>query len=219
MTADASIPTGSVGSFACLVVDDHPMLRSGLRRFLESRGAEIAEAASLREAVQHLQKRSFHLVLLDLSLPDADGLDGLERLLERWPRLRILVVSSHGEGDFALRCLRAGALGYVAKDASVEELAKAVEAVRGGRRYLGDLVAERLLDPAMAGGELHQKLSPREFEVFRMLGKGRSVGEIAMILSLSVKTVSTHRTRILEKTGLAGNMEIIRHCLRHGLVD
>lgn len=204
-----------------LVVDDHPMVRKGLMEIVSRSGEfEFQEAGSIKAALDVVAKWSPAAILLDLSLPDASGLDGVERILGALAGARILVVTTHPEESYGLRCLRAGALGYISKLTEPAALLEAVAKVLRGERYLTSYLADKLLRRGSGEGEsAHALLASREFEVLRLLGRGKSVGEVAIILELSVKTVSTYRTRILEKLGLGNNMEIIRYCLREGLVD
>jgi len=205
-----------------LIVDDHALMRSGLRRILEDAfaPATVAEASSADQALAEIARQSFDLVLLDLSLGGRSGLDLLRDLRTTHDRLPVLVVSMHSEDEFAIRALRAGASGYITKNRAPEELVEAVGRVLRGGRWFGDDLLRRVTDDVARGRAVapHETLSPREFEVFRGLAAGRSVSELAEALALSVKTVSTYRTRILEKMRLSNNAELTQYAIRNGLV-
>ncbi len=206
-----------------LLVDDHALVRRGVRDLLrEAFGdAEFSEAATGEEALSYARKSAFELVVLDISMPRRGGMDALKQLHAEAPDLPVLILSQHAEEQYAVRALRAGACGYLTKDCAVEELVRAVRKALAGGKYVSEAVAERLVD-VLAGGSqsgAHETLSDRELQVLRMLAKGRTVKEIAGELSLSEKTISTYRTRLLEKTRLRSNAELIRYALSWGLVD
>lgn len=205
-----------------IIADDHAVVRQGVARILSGTRdvAVVGEAASGDELIDRLLSTNADVCLLDLAMPGG-GLDALGRLHELRPDLRILVFSMHPEDQFAVRCLAAGASGYLGKGCPPEQLVSALRTVAAGRRYIGETVAELLADHVVSGpqGEPHEKLSNREYEVFRRLARGESSGEIANTLGLSVKSVSTYRTRVLEKLGLSRNADLTRYAIRHGLID
>jgi two-component system, NarL family, invasion response regulator UvrY len=205
-----------------LIADDHAVVRKGLRLILgDTDGIEIAgEAASADELLTFLRSGRADAVVLDVMLGDRDGIEVLKHIRSEFPRMPVLMISMHAEEIFAIRALRAGANGYVEKAAPAETLRDAVRRVASGGSYMTSATAERLKDHLAHGesGALpHERLSDREFEIFRLLGAGKSVTEIASALNLSVKTVSTHRTRILAKTGLATNSAIVDYVTLNGL--
>lgn len=205
-----------------LIVDDHEVVREGLRQVLSGDGAEIVDqAGTIAEALGKLRDNPYSAVLLDMSLPDGSGIDALREIRRTRPRLPILVVSMHSEEVWALRAIRAGANGFLNKSTSSREIVKAVRQVVAGDRYLSPFLIQRTTEPDGTGKDDADRLgslSRREFEVLRLLGSGKPVGDAARVLGLSVKTVSTHREHILQKLGFTNNMEIIRCCLRHGLL-
>jgi DNA-binding NarL/FixJ family response regulator len=206
-----------------LIADDHALVRSGLRRILEDAFAPavIGEAGDGEEALAELARRPWDLLLLDVSMKGRSGLDILRDVRATQPKLPVLIVSMHSEDEFAVRALRAGANGYITKDRAPEELVDAVARVLRGGRWIGEALLHRLTEE-LAHGHItapHEALSPREFEVFRGLAAGRTVSELAQSLTLSVKTISTYRTRILEKMRLSNNAELAQYALRNGLVQ
>jgi DNA-binding NarL/FixJ family response regulator len=204
-----------------LLVDDHAVVRRGVRAILEDEmpGISVAEAASGDEALVALADPP-DAIVLDLSMPGRDGFDLLAEIKHRHPKLPVLIMSLHGEEQFALRALRAGASGYLTKSAAPEQLVSAITKLLRGGRYISESLAERLA--ADVGGSApespHERLSDREFDVMRGIASGRSVSEIAAQMHLSVKTVSTYRTRLLEKMGMSTNAELTRYALEAGLV-
>ena len=206
-----------------LIADDHAIVRAGIRQFLDEDGGitEVGEAASGREALEQLRARDWDLVLLDINMPDRSGIDVLRHIRSGHPRTRVLILSGLPERQYALNVLRAGAAGYLAKDAAPEELMKAVHTVLGGRRYVSSSLAELLIDELDSDHDkpLHDSLSTREFQIFCKLAAGRGVSDIANELSLSVKTVSTYRTRILEKMKFTTNADLTSYALRSGIIQ
>lgn len=205
------------------IADDHPVVRAGLRHIVEQDPDMVVtgEAASRREVLDALTRTIADVVLLDVSMPGMSFTETLQQLRDEHPSVKILVLSVHPEDQFAVRALRSGASGYVTKDHSATELLDALRRVFRGGRYISDTLAERLasfVDPRFAGMP-HERLSDREFEVLRSLGTGLSVKEAADELHLSPKTVSTYRTRLLEKMGLSGTADIVRYVAAHGLVQ
>ncbi len=206
-----------------LIADDHAVVRAGIRQFLQEDAAikEIGEAATGRETLDQLRAREWDLVLLDINMPDRSGLDVLRHIQSGHPRVRVLVLSGLPERQYALNVLRAGAAGFLAKDAAPEELMKAVHTVLAGRRYVSASLAELLVSDLDGNQDkpLHDGLSTREFQIFCKIAAGRGVSEIATELSLSVKTVSTYRTRILEKMKFTTNADLTSYALRSGIIQ
>jgi two-component system invasion response regulator UvrY len=206
-----------------LIADDHTVFREGLNRiFAEAADiSEIGEASNAQQLLERVAEKRWDVVLLDISMPGKSGLDVLKEIKQIHPRLAVLVLSMHPERQFAVRVIKAGTAGYLTKGAAASELLKAIRRVYREGKYISDSVAEHL---AMAVGQktdrpLHESLSDREFEVLRMIGAGKTVGEIAEELSLSVKTVSTYRTHILEKMNLKNNAELMLYVITNGLVE
>lgn len=206
-----------------LIADDHPIVRAGLRRIAEEdRSISVtAEASSGDEALAALGKTAVDVVLLDVSMPGAPFTETLARMREDHPSVRVLVLSAHPEDQWAIRALRGGASGYLTKDHSPEQLVEAVRRVHRGGRYVSTALAERLAVNlgSHSRGVPHELLSDREFEVLRRLGTGRSVKEVGAELRLSPKTVSTYRTRLLEKMQLTSTADLVRYVAQHGLME
>ena len=204
-----------------LIADDHQLVREGLRQILiASDGIEVAaEASTGDEALALVKAADFDLALVDMSMPGLAGIALIKRLKLERPGLRILVLSMHGETQYAARALKAGASGYLTKDSASEQLVVAIRKVAAGGLYLTDAAASTLLQTARPDTPSHEQLSDREFEVFRLLATGQGPTEIAERLRLSVKTVSTHKTRILEKLNLDNAGELVRYALEHNLLD
>jgi two-component system, NarL family, invasion response regulator UvrY len=206
-----------------MIADDHPIVRKGLRRIVEDApGLEVVgEVGSGLELLERLPRVPADIVLLDVSMPGLRFLEVLQRLRAEHPTVAVLVLSVHPEDQYAVRALRAGASGYLTKDHSPEELTEAIRRVYRGNKYVSALLAERLAAD-LAGGSRnirHELLSDREYEVLCLLGSGRTVKEIAHSLELSPKTVSTYRTRVLEKMGATTNADLVRYASQHGLID
>jgi two-component system invasion response regulator UvrY len=206
-----------------LIADDHAVVRAGIRQILEAELSvrEIGEASSGDETLEKLRGKEWDLVLLDIFMPDRSGLDILRHIQSGHPNVKVLVLSGLPEDQYAVNVLRAGASGYLAKDSAPEELLRAVNMVLGGRRYVSTKVSEMLVEglDKDADSPLHARLSTREFQIFSKLAAGRSVTEIGSELSLSVKTVSTYRSRVLEKMGFKTNADLTSYALRNGLVQ
>lgn len=206
-----------------VIADDHPIVRQGLHRIVAEHPdmTVIGEAAEGAELLALLTDLTPDVLLLDISMPGPPFLEMMQTLRERWPSVRTLVVSAHPEDQYALRSFRAGATGYLSKSHSPDELAAAIRRVHGGGRYITTSLAESLAFELAPGFERapHELLSQREFRVLQEMGRGRSIKEIAAELSLSPKTISTYRARILEKLGLSTTAELIRYALEHQLVD
>jgi two-component system invasion response regulator UvrY len=208
-----------------LIADDHAVVRAGYKQFLDADPsiATVGEAASGNETLDALRKQDWDLLLMDISMPDRSGLDILKHVVTGYPDVRVLIMSGLPEQQYARNVLRAGASGYLSKGGSSDEFLKAVRTVLVGRRYVSATLAE-----AMAGDldnkqdqsqPIHTHLSQREFQIFCKLAAGSSVTEIGKELSLSVKTVSTYRSRILEKMHFSTNAEITGYALRNGLIQ
>ncbi|HKE13290.1 MAG TPA: response regulator transcription factor [Kofleriaceae bacterium] len=206
-----------------LLVDDHAVLRRGVRQLLaeDLPGAVFGEAASGPAALELVRDQRWSLVVLDLSIPGRDGLDVLKESRALAPDLPVLVLSMHGEEQYAIRALRAGAAGYVTKESAPEELTRAVRKALGGGRYVSPTMAERLAAAVVDAGSRppHESLSDRELQVLLLLARGKSVKEIGVALALSEKTISTYRTRVLDKMNMGSNAELMRYALRVGLVE
>jgi two-component system invasion response regulator UvrY len=205
-----------------LIADDHALFRAGLRQFLIQSlpSAEIGESATGNETLTALQRGQWDLLVLDINMPDRSGLDILRHVRSGHAGTRVLVLSGYPERQYALNVLRAGASGYIAKDCAPEELLKAVRMVLQGRRYVSDSLAELLLlDLDQADKPLHSLLSDREFQIFGKLAAGHGVSEIGRELCLSVKTVSTYRTRILEKMRMKSNADLTSYALRNEIIQ
>jgi DNA-binding NarL/FixJ family response regulator len=201
-----------------LVCDDHSIVRDGLKRILGSAPdlQVTGEAASGDAALALVKAHDYDVVMLDMSMPGLSGLDLIKRLKAEKPRLRILVLSMHGESQYAARALKAGAAGYLNKDSAAEMLLGALRKIAAGGVHVGEAAAASLL--RSGDKPAHEELSDREFEVMRLLVEGLGPTEIGERLHLSVKTVSTHKTRILEKLGLGSTAELVRYALEHRLV-
>jgi DNA-binding NarL/FixJ family response regulator len=204
------------------IVDDHEIVRAGFRQMLaEELGIAISfEAASGEEALDQLRECDCDVLLLDLALPGQSGVDVLRTLRQRHPGLRVLVLTGYPEERYAMAMIRNGADGYLCKECGRDNLLKAVHVVAQGRRYLSPHMAELLADEVTGSrpAAAHQLLSERELQVFLRLAQGQSVSEIGNSLNLSVKTVSTYRTRLLEKLGVASNAELAAYAVRNGLM-
>lgn len=204
-----------------LVADDHAVVRSGIRQFLADTPdlAIAGEAASAHEAMTLARAGEWDLLLLDINLPDGNGLEVLKRIRRELPALPVLIFSMFSEDEYAVSALRAGAAGYVSKDSAPEQILEAIRRVGGGGRYVSPALAEKLLAGTLGGGKQwpHDRLSAREFEVMILLSRGVSLTELARRLRLSVKTVSTYRSRILEKLALGSNAELARYVIEHRL--
>lgn len=205
-----------------LIADDHAVVRAGYRQFLcsEPQITHVAEAASGREVLAKLGDEAWDLVLLDIQMPEHNGIEILKHIRETHPHTRVLVMSGLPEAQYARNVIRAGASGYLSKDGAADELMRAVRAVLAGRRYVSSALAEIMaadLD-GDADKPLHARLSKREFEIFCKIATGSGVSEIAQELGLSVKTISTYRSRIMEKLTFKSNADITAYALRNELI-
>jgi DNA-binding NarL/FixJ family response regulator len=202
-----------------MLADDHTLVREGLRQLLAAaEGIEVVgEAADGDQALALVRAGEYDVAVLDLSMPGLAGLDLVKRVKQEKPRLKVLVLSMHGERQYAVRALKAGASGYLSKDSAAAQLVGAIRKVAAGGVQVSETAAAQLIAGGGAEAEPHAALSDREFEVFRMLVAGQGLGDIADRLHLSVKTVSTHKTRILQKMGMASTAELVRYAVERKL--
>jgi len=206
-----------------LLADDHAIVRAGLKEILADTGdiAVTGEATNGQEALEQVRAGDFDLAVLDMSMPGRNGIELIKLVKAAKPGIRILVLSMHSEAQYAVRAIRAGASGYLGKDSAADELVAAIRRIAAGGAYVSPETAQRLALDAGRATEAppHTRLSDREFQVFQLIAGGAAVGVVAKRLSLSVKTVSTHKTRILEKMGLASQGDLIRYAIEHKLLD
>jgi len=210
-------------SVKILIVDNHPIFRHGLKQILalEPDVVAVGEAVNARNVLELVRKERWAVVVLDITMPGGSGLDVLKQLKHERPKLPVLVLSAHPEDQFAVRVLKAGAAGYMTKEAAPEELIKAIRKVLRGGKYLSESLAEKLAFNLETDSVklLHETLSDREYQVMLMIASGKTATQISQKLYLSVKTISTHRTRILEKMGMKSNAEIMCYAMQNRLVD
>lgn len=212
----------SLNQTTILLVDDHDLVRAGFRRLLEDgeKFSVIAEAGSGEQAVQDYAKYHPDVVVMDISMPGIGGIGAIERIIARYPEARILVLSVHEDSVFTTRALQAGAKGFIPKRSAPEEMIKAVELVAQGKMSIDPAIAQQIAMQKLTGSEnVLDVLSQREFEVFRLLAEGKTVNDIAEVLSLSPKTVGTHHTSIKQKLGVSNSAELARLAIRSGLLD
>lgn len=206
-----------------VIADDHAIVREGLKRIVASaEDMEVAgEAADGTEALLRVRELGFDVLMLDLSMPGRSGMELIKLVKAEKPKLKILVLSMHEELQYAVRAIKSGASGYLTKESAPAQLLQAIRKIAGGGAFITAEVAEQLALGAMPGSVAapHESLSNREFEVFRLLATGVSVTDIANRLTLSVKTVSTHKANLMQKMGLSNASELIRYALKHGLAD
>ena len=204
-----------------LIADDHAIVRKGLKQILEEMPGKVSsdEARNGQEVLQKTWDDNYDMVLLDISMPGNSGLDILKQLKSEQPDLKILILSMHPEEQYAIRALKAGASGYLTKESTPNELVKAIRKISAGKKYVSASLAETIashLDD-MSEKPLHEILSDREFEVMRKIASGKTVKEIAGELSLSVKTISTYRARILEKMNMKNNAQLTYYAIHNKL--
>lgn len=205
------------------IVDDHEVVREGLRTVLKKDPAMsiVGMSEDTVDLVKKLKKAQADVVILDISMPNRSGLDALKDLRQLYPKTRVLILSMHPEERFAVRAFRAGASGYLNKQTAGEELIKAIQRIKSGRKYVSAGLAEQLAEELdhKSSSQLHTDLSDREFDVMRLIAMGEAASDIAKKLHLSVNTVSTYRTRILEKMRVKTTAELTRYALEHRLID
>jgi DNA-binding NarL/FixJ family response regulator len=206
-----------------LIADDHPIVRQGLRQILSEIPDMVVagEAVNGQETLDQVRAGGWDVLVLDITMPDRSGLDILKELKYQQPDLPVLVLSIHAEEQFAVRLLKAGASGYLTKENAPDELVKAIRKVVAGGKYISQSLAESLAFNLDVGSDRprHESLSDREFQVMQLMASGKTLTEIAEELSLSTKTVSTYRTRLLEKMNLKTNAEIVRYAIENELVE
>jgi two-component system invasion response regulator UvrY len=206
-----------------LIADDHAIVRKGIRQLLveEYPSATIEEVGDSESLIAKTNTENWDVVICDLDMPGRSGLDAMQQIKAMHPKLPVLIMSIYPEEQYARRLLKAGAAGYLSKDAATEDLAKAVRQVMQGRKYISPTVAQMIVDDIGQNGAdkaSHESLSNREFEIFKLIASGKSVSEIADKLSLSSATISTHRARILAKMNLRANAELTRYALDNKLI-
>lgn len=204
-----------------VIADDHAIVREGLKRIVADAGdlEVIDEAGDGTGVMKIVREQELEVLVLDLSMPGRSGMELIKLVRSEQPKIRILVLSMHQELQYAVRAIKSGASGYLTKESAPGQLVQAIRKVASGGAYISAEVAEQLALGAMPGGQAlpHSTLSDREFEVFRLLVDGVSVSEIAARLSVSVKTVSSHKANLMQKMGLANQTELIRYAMKHGL--
>jgi two-component system invasion response regulator UvrY len=203
-----------------LIVDDHPIVRRGLKQILcdEPDIAIVGEAQSSNEALDLVRTQNWDAVILDITMPGRGGLDTLEELKHQYPDLPVLILSIHPEDQYAARAFKAGASGYMTKESALDELMKAIRKITKGGRYVSEAFAEKLVASMGAEPPLQDNLSAREYQVMLMIASGKTLSQIAAEMALSIKTISTYRTRILEKMQMKSNAEITHYAIKNGLV-
>lgn len=205
-----------------IICDDHPIVRKGLRNIIEEEiaEAEVLEIGNSDALFSHLKNNITDLIVLDISMPGTNGFDALQKIKYTWPETKVLMISALSEEFYAHKTIKHGASGFLNKESAPEELIKAVKKIISGQIYISNSFAEKLAMKISGDYQNppHEKLSSREFQIFLKIGEGHQVGEIANMLNLSSKTVSTHRARILEKTNFSGNIDIIKYCMQEKLV-
>ncbi|MBI3125541.1 MAG: response regulator transcription factor [Ignavibacteriales bacterium] len=206
-----------------VIVDDHELVREGLKKVLlkESGIQLVGEASNALELFKLLEETEVDLVVLDITMPGRSGLDIISEIKNLNDNIRILILSMHPEERFALRALKAGASGYLSKEAAARELVSAIRKIMSGGKYISAALADHLVSNLdKEPGKLpHETLSNREFEIFRLIAKGKSVGQIAEELILSVNTITSYRSRMMEKMTFSSNAEIVRYAIEHNLID
>ncbi len=206
-----------------LIADDHPLIREGLKKILNAEPdfKVVGEANNVVELLAQMKRLAVNIVLLDISMPGESGLDALKELRQKYPHVPVLILSIHPEQRFAVRALKAGASGYIMKQSAVEELVQAIRKVVSGGKYVSASLAEQLateLDNE-SGKALHETLSDREFQVMRLIAAGKKSSEIAAELSVTLSTVNTYRSRILEKMRMQSNVDLTRYAIENGLIE
>ena len=205
-----------------MIADDHALFRAGLRSLLEETGEfeVVAEACNGEDALKAVREQEIDVTLLDLSMPKQSGIDVLKRMKSLRPDMAVLILSMYPEEQYAVNRLRSGASGYLTKESAPEQVVTALRTVRKGRKYISGEVAELLAEtPDASTAPLHGTLSQREFQIFCKLSSGQSVSEVAAELFLSVKTISTYRTRVLEKMGMHSNADLTYYAIKNGIIQ
>lgn len=206
-----------------LLADDHAIVRAGLKEILSDTGdiTVTGEATNGDEALALVRGHDYDVAVLDLTMPGRSGIELVRHVKEEKPQLRVLVLTMHSEEQYAVRALKAGASGYLTKESAAEQLVTAIRRIAAGGAFVSPETAQRLALAADApgAGTPHASLSDREFQVFRLIASGKTVSEIARELKLSVKTISTHKTRVMQKMRLANQSELIRYAIDHRLLD
>ena len=209
--------------YRILIADDHPIVRQGLKHILEESGyvRSIEEAETGREVVDKIRLSPFDVILLDISMPGMSGLETLEEIKKLNPSLPVLILSMYPEEDYAVRALKTGASGYLTKKSAPDELAKAIKKIARGERYISPALADFLAVNLTEDREkpLHESLSARELQVLRLIVAGKSIKEIAGEVSRSPKTISTFRSRILQKLDMKNNAQLFQYAIRNNLID
>ena len=205
-----------------LIADDHPIVRKGLKQLLleQYAFADIGEAGDVEKLISEVIRQEWDVVICDMNMPGRSGLDALQQIKQSSPKLPVLIMSMYPEDQYALRVLKAGAAGYLGKETIHDNIIEAIETVKRGKKFITPSIAEKLADsflmPTNIG--LHEKLSDREFDVFKLLASGKSISEIALQLFISATTVSTYRTRIMEKMNIANNAGLTRYAIENNLI-
>jgi DNA-binding NarL/FixJ family response regulator len=206
-----------------LIADDHAIVRAGLKQFVADQAdmSVVGEAATGAETVSLVRTEPYDVVLLDISMPDRNGVDTLKQLKQIRPEMPVLMLSAHAEEQYAVNLLRAGAAGYVSKETASTQLVQAIRTVTRGRKYVSPDLAQVLADGVTGQGDapLHASLSQREFQIFCKLAGGMPVSKIAQELFLSVKTVSTYRSRVLEKMAMKTNADLTYYAIKNRLIE
>ena len=206
--------------FKILTIDDHEVVRGGIKGLFAPDNAQFGEARNGSEALKNVQDQEWDIAVLDISLGGRSGLDVLEELKRIRPQLPVLILSMHAEDQYAVRAFRAGASGYISKTSSRDELRAAILKVIKGGRYISASLSEKIaFDLSLSQKQPHENLSNRELEVLRLIASGKTIKEIAAELSLSDKTISTYRRRILDKMTMKTNIDLAHYALRNGLVE
>jgi two-component system invasion response regulator UvrY len=206
-----------------LIADDHAIVRQGLKQILSETEDMLVtgEADDGAEALGLARQQPWDVFLLDVSMPNRNGIDTLKQLKKEFPRLPVLILSMHPEEQYAVRALKAGASGYLTKQSAPEQLVNAIRQVASGKKYLSPAVAQQLADAISEDTEKspHERITDREYQVLKLIAAGKTLTQIAETLNLGVATVSTYRARLLEKMGLRSTAELIRYGLEHGLAE
>jgi len=204
-----------------MIVEDHPLTRLGIRELIEHEGdmQVVAEANSKEEALEALQDPQINVAILDINLPNDNSFALLEKIVNSYPHIKVLMLSIYPEEQFAMRALRLGAMGYLNKEADPKEVVRAIKRVIDGKKYISEDLASRMLEKGQTESNLpHERLSDREFQVMRMIGGGMSARKIADSLHISEKTVATYRARVFQKMGFENSAELINYCIRNKLL-